>query len=88
MCVDEINTIRESPLIYILLQREMKEAEGVSTERLITVDPTLGIKILPHWLAQPYWRPLTCTRTWDLSQLMVDLIDDILSASQSKEVTA
>jgi hypothetical protein len=67
----------------------MKEAEGESIEQLITVDPTLGIKILPHWLAQPYWRPLAPTRTWDFPvQLMLDSIDDILSASQSKEVAA
>ena len=86
--MDEINTVWESSLIGILLQRDMKKAEGMSIEQLITVDPTLGIKTLPHWLAQPYWRPLASTRTWDLSQSVLDLIDDILSASQSKEVTA
>ena len=63
MCADEINTVQESLLINILLQRDMKEAEGVSIEQLITMDPTLGIKVLPHWLAQPYWRPLACIRT-------------------------
>lgn len=67
----------------------MREVEGVPVEQLITVDPTLGIKILPHWLAQPYWRLLTPpARTWDLPQLMLNPIDDILTASQSKEVTA
>jgi len=70
----------------MLLQRDMKEAESVPTEQLITVDPSLGIKTLPHWLAQPYWRPLP-PRTWDLPQSMLKLIDDTLSASQSKEVT-
>jgi hypothetical protein len=59
----------------------MKEAEGVPIEQLITVDPTLGIKILPHWLAQPYWRPLPPPRTLDLPQLMLDLIDDVPAAS-------
>jgi tRNA-dihydrouridine synthase 1 len=49
--VDEINAVCESPLIDVLLQRDMKEAEGVPIEQLITVDPTLGIKILPHWLS-------------------------------------
>jgi hypothetical protein len=39
----------------------MKEAEGVPIEQQTTVDPTVGTKVLPHWLAQPYWRPLTPT---------------------------
>lgn len=66
----------------------MKEAEGVPIEQLVTVDPTLDIKILPHWLAQPYWRPPPCARTWDFPLPALDPIDDILSASQSKEATA
>jgi len=67
----------------------MKEVEGLPVEKLIMVDPALGMKILPHWLAQPYWRPLTPpTRMWDLPQLMLNLIDDTLTASDSKEVTA
>jgi hypothetical protein len=36
----------------------MKEAEGLSVEQLIKIDPTTGLKVLPHWLAQPYFRPL------------------------------
>lgn len=54
-------------LIDALLQRDIKEAEGVPVERLVTADPTLGIKALPHWLAQPYWRSLTHpARKWGL----------------------
>ncbi|KAF9778263.1 dihydrouridine synthase-domain-containing protein [Thelephora terrestris] len=46
------------------MDRDMREAEGVPVEGLVTVDPTFGTKILPHWLAQPYWRPLIpSTRT-------------------------
>ncbi|KAF9645462.1 Dus-domain-containing protein [Thelephora ganbajun] len=41
------------------MDRDMKQVEGLPIEQLITVDSALGIKILPHWLAQPYWRPLT-----------------------------
>ena len=26
-------------------------------EELITIEPTCGLSILPHWLAQPYFRP-------------------------------
>jgi len=40
------------------MDRDMKRAEGVPIEQLITMDPTRSIKTLPHWLAQPYWRPL------------------------------
>lgn len=58
----------------------MKEAEEVPIEQLITVDPTRGIKILPHWLAQPYWRPLPPpARTLGLLKLMFSMIDDVLS---------
>lgn len=70
MCVGKRNIVCDPPLIDALLQRNMKEAEGVPIEQLIILDPTLGIKILPHWLAQPYWRPLACTRMWDFPQLM------------------
>lgn len=40
------------------MDRDMKEAEGVPVEQLVAMDSALGIKVLPHWLAQPYWRPL------------------------------
>lgn len=63
MYVDTGNTAGEPSLISPPLQRDMKEVEGVPIEQLVMVDPTLGIKILPHWLAQPYWRPLPCART-------------------------
>lgn len=59
MCVDEINILWESQLIGIFFQGDMKEVGGLPIEQLITMDATLGIKILPHWLAQPYWRPIT-----------------------------
>jgi hypothetical protein len=38
------------------LQRDAREAEGRPIEELITVDPVSGLKILPHWLSQPYIR--------------------------------
>jgi len=37
--------------------RDAKAAEGKSLEELITIDPKTGLEILPHWLAQPYFRP-------------------------------
>jgi len=39
-------------------QRDAAEAAGLSIEELVKIEPTLGLKILPHWLAQPYFRPL------------------------------
>ncbi|KAF4586615.1 hypothetical protein EYR40_010627 [Pleurotus pulmonarius] len=42
------------------MDRAAEEAEdsGKTWDELITVEPTTGLKILPHWLAQPYFRPL------------------------------
>ncbi|KAG9222018.1 hypothetical protein CCMSSC00406_0010383 [Pleurotus cornucopiae] len=36
---------------------EEAEASGKTWDELITIDPMTGLKILPHWLAQPYFRP-------------------------------
>lgn len=38
-------------------QREAKEAEGMSFAELVKIDEATGLPILPHWLAQPYFRP-------------------------------
>ena len=42
------------------MQRDAQVAHdtGVSLRELIKTDPATGLKILPHWLAQPYFRPL------------------------------
>lgn len=46
-----------SPLISSFpLQRDARAAEGRPVEELITVDPATGLKLLPHWVAQPYFR--------------------------------
>lgn len=42
----------------MLSQRDARAAEGQPDEELITVDPATGLKLLPHWVAQPYFRPL------------------------------
>lgn len=41
----------------MVLQRDAKAAEGRPIEELTTTDAATGLKILPHWLAQPYFRP-------------------------------
>ncbi|KAJ8468490.1 hypothetical protein ONZ45_g17226 [Pleurotus djamor] len=40
------------------MDRAAKDAEDKSWNELITIEPTTGFKILPHWLSQPYFRPL------------------------------
>lgn len=47
-------------LIYIFFlpfQRDAKAAEGTPLKDLIITEPITGIKVMPHWLAQPYFRP-------------------------------
>ncbi|KAF9045410.1 dihydrouridine synthase-domain-containing protein [Panaeolus papilionaceus] len=39
------------------MERDEKAAEGKSLRDLITIEPITGIKVMPHWLAQPYFRP-------------------------------
>lgn len=53
---------------YIEIAKEMKQrmerdaAEamkgGQLVDDLITIEPTTGLRVLPHWLSQPYFRPL------------------------------
>jgi len=42
----------------VVAQRDAEEAADRSIEELITIEPTTGLKVLPHWLTQPYFRPL------------------------------
>jgi len=66
---DELSKVRGPRSVerYIEVVREMKqrmdrdakEMVGLSVEELIKLDPVSGLKILPHWLAQPYFRVST-----------------------------
>ncbi|KAI1791989.1 Dus-domain-containing protein [Ganoderma leucocontextum] len=40
------------------LERDIESASGKSLEELSPVDPATGFPVLPHWLVQPYIRPL------------------------------
>ena len=40
------------------VQRDANASAGKSVDDLITIDEETGLQILPHWLAQPYFRPL------------------------------
>jgi len=42
----------------VVAQQDAEEAADRSIEELITIEPTTGLKVLPHWLAQPYFRPV------------------------------
>ncbi|KAF9458689.1 Dus-domain-containing protein [Collybia nuda] len=39
------------------MDRDAKAAEGTPLKDLIKVEPITGLELLPHWLAQPYFRP-------------------------------
>ncbi|KAF9484057.1 Dus-domain-containing protein [Pholiota conissans] len=57
--------MKECIQAYVDVCNEMKkrmelaenQAAGTSLKDLITVEPITGIKMMPHWLAQPYFRP-------------------------------
>ncbi|KAG1842232.1 dihydrouridine synthase-domain-containing protein [Suillus subalutaceus] len=67
---ERLGRIRGSNVVeeYIEIAKEMKErmerdaAEvmkgGQTIDDLITIEPTTGLRVLPHWLSQPYFRPL------------------------------
>lgn len=38
------------------MQRDAKAAEDRSVDELITVHEPTGLKVMPHWVAQPYFR--------------------------------
>lgn len=42
----------------IVFQLDIEAAKGKSLEELSPVDEATGFPILPHWLVQPYIRPL------------------------------
>ncbi|KIM64170.1 hypothetical protein SCLCIDRAFT_62590, partial [Scleroderma citrinum Foug A] len=50
-----VEVVRE---MQLRMERDAQEAADRSIEDLITIEPTTALKVLPHWLAQPYFRPL------------------------------
>jgi len=36
--------------------------EGIDVEELATIHEATGLKLMPHWVAQPYFRPLPGVR--------------------------
>ncbi|KAJ3801739.1 dihydrouridine synthase-domain-containing protein [Lentinula aff. detonsa] len=52
------------------MDRDAKGAEGKSLDELVTIDEATGLRILPHWLTQPYWRsPKPAAATGQFSSL-------------------
>ncbi|KAF9531073.1 dihydrouridine synthase-domain-containing protein [Crepidotus variabilis] len=39
------------------MDRDAKVAEGTPLKALTAVEPMTGLQVMPHWLAQPYFRP-------------------------------
>ncbi|THU94341.1 FMN-linked oxidoreductase [Dendrothele bispora CBS 962.96] len=37
--------------------RDAEAVEGKTLEELVMIDEPTGLRVLPHWLAQPYFRP-------------------------------
>ncbi|KAF8550379.1 Dus-domain-containing protein [Imleria badia] len=50
------------------MDRDAKDKEGTPAEELIRLEPTTGLKILPHWLAQPYFRAQLTASTKDATK--------------------
>ncbi|KAH8099820.1 Dus-domain-containing protein [Cristinia sonorae] len=42
----------------IRMKRDAREADGKSVEELVVLNPTTGLYSFPHWVVQPYVRPL------------------------------
>ncbi|KAF8346186.1 Dus-domain-containing protein [Amanita rubescens] len=42
----------------IRMERDEAAVNGSLLKNLITIDPKTGLDLYPHWLAQPYFRPL------------------------------
>lgn len=53
----------------LITQRDAKEAEGTPPEDLVRIRTAAGLRILPHWLAQPYFRPPPITTNREIGKL-------------------
>ncbi|KAJ3574446.1 hypothetical protein NP233_g1762 [Leucocoprinus birnbaumii] len=43
--------------LKVRMERDEKAAGDKPLKELITIDPTTGLQVMPHWLAQAYFRP-------------------------------
>ncbi|KII88082.1 hypothetical protein PLICRDRAFT_125236 [Plicaturopsis crispa FD-325 SS-3] len=67
---EQLGRVKVTPAFeaYVAIATELKArmdrdraaamAGGTSVDELIRIDEATGLKVLPHWLAQPYFRPL------------------------------
>ncbi len=65
------------------IQRDAKAAEGRPLEELITLDSVTGVKVLPHWVAQPYTRPLLDVNGKKLNKAGVAAVDGVEPAGNA-----
>ncbi|THG97976.1 hypothetical protein EW026_g4138 [Hermanssonia centrifuga] len=63
--------------------RDATAAESCTADELVTIDPSTGLKILPHWLAQPYFRPETAQK---LAQVRVNDKRTEIAAEELQDV--
>ncbi|KAG2364815.1 dihydrouridine synthase-domain-containing protein [Suillus spraguei] len=57
---ERLGRIRGSNEMKNRMERDAVEAikGGQMIDDLITIEPTTGLRVLPHWLSQPYFRPI------------------------------
>lgn len=44
-------------MFLTMIQRDAEAVKGQSLASLAEIDAATGFPVLPHWLAQPYFRP-------------------------------
>ena len=57
VCLFHAGLLSKAVIDQTLYQRDEKAAEGTPLKDLVTIEPITGIAVMPHWLAQPYFRP-------------------------------
>lgn len=46
------------PILLVHAKTRIEASSHLSPGELVTIDPATGLRVLPPWLAQPYFRPL------------------------------
>lgn len=72
------------------LQAEMRrvEFESAPLDTLVKMDAKTGLRILPYWLAQPYFRPLPEQKVTLLADTSVELSTSITSSSNAMNLAS
>ncbi|KAI0706093.1 dihydrouridine synthase-domain-containing protein [Cytidiella melzeri] len=65
------------------MKRDARAVVDRPIEELITIDPETGVKVLPHWVAQPYTRPLLDINGKKVNNLKVSQVADALEPAEA-----